>query len=241
MTMRDWIQRYADRMEEASIDWHSLIDRRKWNGLEGGAQDAYEEKLKKRAERPQYRAWRGDVFYQISKDDYLWAKQRGIGSANRVRTNAAADRYVLRFLSSFHAEAFVEDANREIGPSVARIKPRTVASVLLDVAPGTDPEVVERITRRYAGVVSERPVAWKGSLSRGLRPTPYDPSANRAGEAYRLNYDNGQVSDTMRSKKEAVSAYRAQREYDARIGQSSFGLRVERYVGDGEWTRIRLE
>lgn len=75
-TEKEWVQRYADRFEEAKVDWYSLLDRRKWNRMDGRAQVQYEEKLKQKAEKPEYRAWKGDTFQTVSKATYLWATQQ---------------------------------------------------------------------------------------------------------------------------------------------------------------------
>lgn len=77
MTERDWVQKYADRVEEVRVDWHSFItSRRKWNNMDGHEQEAYEARLKKKAEKPVYRAWKGDIYQVISKSTYDWVKRR---------------------------------------------------------------------------------------------------------------------------------------------------------------------
>lgn len=79
-TEQEWVKQYADRVEEYKVDYHTLIDRRKWNKMDGDEQKAYEEKLKEKAKKPLYRAWKGETFYDISKDTYLWAKKQKIPS-----------------------------------------------------------------------------------------------------------------------------------------------------------------
>jgi hypothetical protein len=59
-----------DRVEEVVIDWHDLIDRAKWNRMGGREQEEYEAALKKKAQKPIYRAWRGDLFWIVSKKVY---------------------------------------------------------------------------------------------------------------------------------------------------------------------------
>jgi hypothetical protein len=54
-----------------------------------------------------------------------------------------------------------------------------------------------------------------------------------------LNYGNGQVSEIFDTLKEARFALRRQREYSARIGQSSANTYIQQYIGDGEWARVR--
>lgn len=83
MTEKAWVQQYATRLEEAKVDWVSLINRKHWNSLSGGGgqQAAYEAKLKKKAEKPEYRAWKGDDYFQpVSEETYDWAKRAGIGA-----------------------------------------------------------------------------------------------------------------------------------------------------------------
>lgn len=76
LTEKEWVAHYADRVEEYYVDWGALIDRRKWNRLGGGAQEEYEAQLKEKAKAPRYRAWKGDLYYPITKATYLWAKDR---------------------------------------------------------------------------------------------------------------------------------------------------------------------
>ncbi len=78
-TEKEWVERFADRLEEKKVDWRTLMDRRKWNRMDGDEQKTYEDQLKKKAEKPVFRAWKGDTYQDISKDTYLWARQQGIG------------------------------------------------------------------------------------------------------------------------------------------------------------------
>jgi len=83
MTEEDWVDRYADSVEEYRAKWTDLFDRRKFNSLEGdGAQQRYEDDLKLKAQKPRFRAWKkGKETYQdISKATFEWAKKRGINS-----------------------------------------------------------------------------------------------------------------------------------------------------------------
>ena len=57
---------------------------------------------------------------------------------------------------------------------------------------------------------------------------------------FRLDYGNGQVSERM-TRREAVDAYRRQRQYDTRHGFSSGSLCVARYLGEGEWRRVNVQ
>ena len=74
MTEEEWVRRYADRLEEGKRSWYDLLDRRRWNSLDHDGQREYEALLKKRAEKPEYRAWRGDRFVVIAKATYEKAK-----------------------------------------------------------------------------------------------------------------------------------------------------------------------
>jgi hypothetical protein len=83
MTEEDWVDRYAESVEEYRARWTDLFDRRKFNSLEGfGAQQKYEDDLKLKAQKPRFRAWKkGKETYQdISKATFEWAKKRGIKS-----------------------------------------------------------------------------------------------------------------------------------------------------------------
>jgi len=84
MTERDWVKNYSDRLEEKKVGWESLIDRKKYHRMDGDEQKEYEAQLKKKAEKPQYRAWKGDIFHVISKDTYDWANREGIGKTAAV-------------------------------------------------------------------------------------------------------------------------------------------------------------
>ena len=74
MTEKEWVEKFADRFEMKIVDWQTLINKKKWNGLEGIEQEAYEESLKKKTKI--YRAWHGDIFQEISKSTYLWAIEK---------------------------------------------------------------------------------------------------------------------------------------------------------------------
>lgn len=73
----DWVKSHADKVEEYEVDWTSSLvgySKKKWNSLDGNAQKEYEAALKRKALKPRYRAWEGDVFYDISKDTYEKSK-----------------------------------------------------------------------------------------------------------------------------------------------------------------------
>lgn len=83
MTEEDWVDRYAESVEEYRAKWTDLFDRRKFNSLDGfEAQKKYEDDLKLKAQKPRFRAWKkGKGAYQdISKATFDWAKKRGINS-----------------------------------------------------------------------------------------------------------------------------------------------------------------
>ena len=58
---------------------------------------------------------------------------------------------------------------------------------------------------------------------------------------YRLNYGNGQVSETFSTLKAARGAFAAQVRFDRDCRASSGSLRIERYEGDGEWVTVRRD
>lgn len=75
---RIWVQRYAnqiDRIEEILVDWHDLIDRKKYNRMNGFEQEAYEAQLKKKAQKVKYRAYVRDMYHEVSKSTYTWIKE----------------------------------------------------------------------------------------------------------------------------------------------------------------------
>jgi hypothetical protein len=74
MTILEWVANYADRVEEYYPNWRSLINKKKWNSLGGGDQEKYEKALQVKAQTPKYRAWKGEVFYDLTKAEYVQAK-----------------------------------------------------------------------------------------------------------------------------------------------------------------------
>lgn len=74
-TINDWCIRNAVRYEvKKDRSWYDLIDRRKYNRMDGAEQAEYEKRLKAEAAKPQYRAWTdADTFIVITKRDYLAA------------------------------------------------------------------------------------------------------------------------------------------------------------------------
>jgi hypothetical protein len=77
MTELEWVGQYADRVEEVKPNWRDFFDRVKFNRMDGDEQRIYEANLKKKAEKSEHRAWKGDTFYTISKGTYLWARSIG--------------------------------------------------------------------------------------------------------------------------------------------------------------------
>lgn len=53
---------------------------------------------------------------------------------------------------------------------------------------------------------------------------------------YRINYGQGQVSETYTSYKQVFEALRRQIDYSRRIGQSAGGMFIQVYVLDYGWT-----
>lgn len=73
MTERDWVQKHADRITASTVYWRDLIDRTKWNRMDGDEQALYSKRLEARSRKPQYRAWKGDRFHVISAATHAWA------------------------------------------------------------------------------------------------------------------------------------------------------------------------
>lgn len=58
---------------------------------------------------------------------------------------------------------------------------------------------------------------------------------------YRVNYGQGQVSNSIRGRRAAISAFRQQQDYDRRGGQSSGGMFLQRYDAlDREWVTVSV-
>lgn len=55
---------------------------------------------------------------------------------------------------------------------------------------------------------------------------------------FRLNYGNGQVSNSIDNLREAQHALRCQQEYSTRIKESDKTY-IQKYTGDGEWEKVR--
>ncbi len=93
----DWVKRHADRVEEYHVEWDSRLigfSKKKWNGLNGDGQKKYEEELKRKALKPRYRAWEGDVFYDISKDTYEKSKNLFKTAAKRELLDPSAKKLI---------------------------------------------------------------------------------------------------------------------------------------------------
>lgn len=80
MSEEEWVQTYAESVEEYQENWLNLFDRTKFNRMDGNEQKKYEEDLKRRAQKPHFRAWRkgGETFFDISKATFEAAKKQGI-------------------------------------------------------------------------------------------------------------------------------------------------------------------
>ncbi len=80
MTEEDWVQNHAESVEEYQENWLSFFDRTKFNRMDGPQQDEYEKELKRKVQKPRYRAWKKghDTFFDISKATFEAAKRNGI-------------------------------------------------------------------------------------------------------------------------------------------------------------------
>ena len=78
MTLEEWVRDHAESVEEYRISWEDLMDRAKYNRLDGGRQEEYEAQLKRKAQKPRYRAWsKGKRTYQeIPKNLFLRFKNK---------------------------------------------------------------------------------------------------------------------------------------------------------------------
>lgn len=78
MTEKDWVSRYAGRVVEHYRKSHyDLIDKKKWNRMDAAEQKEYEDKLKKKIEQPEYRAYRkneDEIFVVVSKDTFSFTE-----------------------------------------------------------------------------------------------------------------------------------------------------------------------
>lgn len=73
-TLLGYCIKNATRYEvSTNRSWYNLIDRMKYFRMDNDEQRVYEEKLKKKAAKPEYRVWNGDTFIVITKRDYLAA------------------------------------------------------------------------------------------------------------------------------------------------------------------------
>jgi hypothetical protein len=88
MSEKEWVAQHSRGVQAYRYrDHYSFINRRKFNQMDGDEQRAYEAKLKKKIEQPEYRAYRRDdrdVFVVITKTTYLWALDNGIGEVTHA-------------------------------------------------------------------------------------------------------------------------------------------------------------
>lgn len=80
MTEAEWVRNHADRVEEVRESWLNLFDRNKFNRMDYAEQARYEAGLKKQAEKPVYRAWKGDKFYAVSAASYATRAAKANGA-----------------------------------------------------------------------------------------------------------------------------------------------------------------
>jgi hypothetical protein len=76
-TEREWVTRYAERVESFYPQLHIVCNRKKLNGLEGDEYRNYERRCIEKTKQLRYRAWkRGGLSYiEISLTTYKWAKE----------------------------------------------------------------------------------------------------------------------------------------------------------------------
>lgn len=73
MTEARWARKYAVSAEVVVVNWLDLIDRKRFNKMDGREQDEYEKELKAKAEKmnanPKYRVFRENgTYYVLSVD-----------------------------------------------------------------------------------------------------------------------------------------------------------------------------
>jgi hypothetical protein len=73
----EWLRK-VDRVEPYTASPYDYYRRATFNGLEGNAQDDYMARLRAKAAKPHFRAWRGETFWVITASEYAWACAQGI-------------------------------------------------------------------------------------------------------------------------------------------------------------------
>jgi hypothetical protein len=75
-TEREWVTRYAERVESFYPPLHLVMNLKKLNGLEGNAYRDYEQRCIEKTKQLRYRAWKhgGLSYIEISFTTYKWAK-----------------------------------------------------------------------------------------------------------------------------------------------------------------------
>lgn len=84
MTLRRWVKEHAERLEERPLTLDDVLDRRRFNKLEGRAQEEYVARAQAKVGKPHYTAWKGDQGESISKALFDWATREGVGQAKPV-------------------------------------------------------------------------------------------------------------------------------------------------------------
>lgn len=72
MSETEWCLKHASRVEAVKRSWESYLNRINFNRMSYLEQKDYEDKLRKKAEQLEYRAWRNSTnsFYVITKNSY---------------------------------------------------------------------------------------------------------------------------------------------------------------------------
>jgi hypothetical protein len=79
MTEEQWVLSHAVSVEQYHENWHNLVDRVKFNRMNGDQQFEYEKRLRAKADKPHFRAWSArDTFYDITRSTYELARDHGI-------------------------------------------------------------------------------------------------------------------------------------------------------------------
>lgn len=72
MTKKEWLERYVVRVEAEKFSADADYDRRKFNSLEGDAQDEYVKQMEEKASKVKYVAYSRETNQLVTKMEYDW-------------------------------------------------------------------------------------------------------------------------------------------------------------------------
>lgn len=79
---------------------------------------------------------------------------------------------------------------------------------------------------------------WYHKMSPAQKRAALAKEGKLMANPYRVNFGNGQVSGTVSTIKEVLDIYDRQHDFDLRHKQSSGDMKVEKYMGHGEWAPV---